>query len=434
MTLRSSQTDISARGLAAHVLGRILGRSQPLDEALKAAPGASELSAPDLAFARLLIATTLRRLGQIDAVIAGCLERPLPDKALGARNALRLGVAQLLFLDTPPHAAVAESVGLVRERPFRGLANAVLRRVAREGRSLIEGQDAARLNTPDWLWDSWAAAYGEPTARMIAEAHLIEPPLDIVLKDPAEAELWTTPLEATPIGNGVLRRYAGGRIEDLPGFADGVWWIQDFAATLPAGLVPLSEGETIADLCAAPGGKTAQLAARGAHVIAVDRSDGRLKRVRNTLARLHLTAETVVADAADWRPGKPFSKILLDAPCSATGTIRRHPDLPHIKGPEDIQTVIAAQDRLLANAAHLLAPGGVMIYCVCSLEPAEGEERIAALLGTDASVKRLPIRPDEIPFLPEAITAQGDLRTLPCYLSGQGGLDGFFAARLEKQG
>ena len=434
MVIRSSQAETSARGLAAHVLGRVLGRLQPLDEALKATPGAQALSAPDLAFARLLIATTLRRLGQIDAVIGQCLEHPLPDKALTTKNALRLGVAQLLFLDTKPHAAVAETVGLIRERPFRGLANAVLRRVARQGQSLIENQDAPRLNTPDWLWESWSAGYGEEMARRIAEAHLIEPPLDIVLKDPADIDLWAERLEATPIGNGVIRRYGGGRIEDLPGFAEGAWWIQDLAATLPASLLPLSAGETVADLCAAPGGKTAQLSARGAQVIAVDRSETRLKRVRETLARLHLDAETVAADAADWQPNEPLPKILLDAPCSATGTIRRHPDLPHIKGPKDIQTVTAAQDRLLANAVRLLAPGGVMIYCVCSLEPGEGEDRIDALLGSDAPVKRLPIRPDEIPFLPEAVTPAGDLRTLPCYLSGKGGLDGFFAARLEKHG
>jgi len=439
MNAASRQSMPSARRIALHVLGRVLGRRQPLDDALKAAPDVGVLSPPDLAFARHLIATSLRRLGQIDAVIARCLDHPLPDKAFAARNALRLGVTQLLFLETPPHAAVSETVDLVREKPFRGLVNAVLRRVIREGAPLIAAQDPARLNTPDWLWSSWETAYGAETTRRIADAHLAEPPLDIVLKPGLDPESWREKLDATRLPLDVLRRYGGGRIESLPGFEDGAWWIQDAAATLPARLLDVRPDETVLDLCAAPGGKTAQFAAAGARVIAVDRSETRLKRVHDTLGRLRFEAETIIADASKWRPKTPVPKILLDAPCSATGTIRRHPDLPHIKGPKDVSSLTAAQDRLLANAVDMLAPGGVLIYCVCSLQPEEGEARIEALLGSGAAVTRRPIRREEIPGLPEAmglpdaITPAGDLRTLPCHLAEHGGLDGFFVARLGKK-
>jgi 16S rRNA (cytosine967-C5)-methyltransferase len=414
------------------VLGRILDRRQPLDEAFKAAAPMTALSPADFAFARHLVATSLRRLGQIDAVLATCLDHPVPAAARGTRNALRLGLAQLLFLETPPHAAVSETVDLVRDGRFRGLVNAVLRRVSREGKDLLSGEDAARLNTPDWLWDLLTTDYGPETARAIAEAHLAEPPLDIVLGPGLDPSEWAEKLDAGIFPTGVLRRLGGGRIETLPGFGEGAWWIQDAAAALPARLLDVSAGETVVDLCAAPGGKTAQLAAMGAKVIAVDRSEGRLKRVYETLARLRLEATVVTADATKWRPEAPVAKILLDAPCSATGTIRRHPDLPHIKSAEDVRSAMAIQDGLLASAADMLVPGGVLIYCVCSLARIEGEDRIEAHLASGGPLRRRPIRPDELAALPEAITPAGDIRTLPCHFAAQGGMDGFFIARLEK--
>ena len=426
------QKPLSARGVALAVLGRILSRKQPLDDAIRATGGGESLSVPDRAFARALVATSLRRLGQIDAVITHCLDRPLPDAARGTTNALRLGLAQLLFLGVPAHAAVSETVDLVRDGRFRGLVNAVLRRTAREGQAMLSGQDAARLNTPDWLWDSWTGAYGEAAARAIAEAHLAEPPLDVVLKPGLDAETWAERLEASLLPTGILRRPVGGRIEDLPGYAEGAWWVQDAAATLPVRLLDVSAGETVADLCAAPGGKTAQLASMEAEVIALDRSNSRLDRLRETLARLKFEARIVVADAATWTPDEPISKILLDAPCSATGTVRRHPDLPHIKSADDIPGLTAAQDKLLAHAAEILAPGGILLYCVCSLEPAEGEDRVAALLSSNPAMRRRPIRAKELPGLDEAITPEGDVRTLPCHWAEYGGLDGFFIARLEK--
>jgi len=422
------------RAAAAAMLAAVLGRRRPFDEALAAAlapdGAAASMPARDRAFARLLAATVLRRLGQIDAVLAACLERPLPAEA-AERNLLRLGVAQLLFLATPPHAAVDSAMRLVPPASrYRGLVNAVLRRISRDGAGLLAGQDAALLNTPAWLWQSWRQAYGEDLARRIAEAHGREPPLDLTARDAAER--WAGPLAATLLPTGSLRRETGSPVEALPGFAEGAWWVQDAAAALPAKLFGPVAGKRVVDLCAAPGGKAAQLAAAGAHAIAVERSPARARRLRDNLARLHLEAEIVVADAAVWRPEAPVDAILLDAPCSATGTVRRHPDVPWLKQPEDVFRLATMQDRLLDAAVGMLRPGGTLVYCVCSLEAAEGPARIARLLASRPSLARVPIGASEVAGLAELLTADGDLRTLPCHLAEAGGMDGFYASRLAR--
>ncbi|MFN4283708.1 MAG: RsmB/NOP family class I SAM-dependent RNA methyltransferase [Alphaproteobacteria bacterium] len=442
---------LAARAVAADALAAILDRRRPLEEAFAAAPGYGALEARDRAFARLLLATTLRRLGQIDAMIKHCLERPLPRAARMAQHILRLGAAQLMFLGTPAHAAVSAAVDhadAAKLTAHKKLINAVLRRIAREGEELRDAQDEARLNTPAWLWDSWVGAYGEATARAIATAHLAEPPLDITLMPDEPANEWAERLEAALLPSGSLRRAANlsGAIADLPGYAEGRWWVQDAAATLPAKLLLSALARTdaprIADLCAAPGGKTAQLAAAlapraAARLIALDIGAGRLVRLRENLARLKLTAEIVQGDAGEWRPDTPLDGILLDAPCSATGTIRRHPDILRAKRPDDVAKLGPVQDRLLAHALSLLKPGGVLVYAVCSLEPAEGPERIAALLRADPALERLPVAPAEIGGLDALITKKGDLRTLPSQSADParpalGGFDGFYAARLRK--
>lgn len=388
------------------------------------------MSVRDRGFARLLTATVLRRLGQIDDVLARFLAKPLQPGAV--RDILRLGTAQLLFLETPPHAAVATSVGLAARHPaMKGLINAVLRRVAREGGAALAQQDAARLDTPTWLWRNWCESYGEAAARAIAAAHWREAPLDLSVK--SDPEIWAARLDATILPTGTLRRAAGGLIENLPGYAEGAWWVQDAAAALPVKLFGSVRGATVADLCAAPGGKTAQLAAQGARVVALDASAARLRRLRDNLARLDLVAECVVTDAATWRPTQPLSFILLDAPCTATGAIRRNPDVPHLKSPADVARLAAQQDRLLANALAGLAPGGTLIYCVCSLEPEEGPARITRLLASGAPVERRPIAAAEIGGLAECVTGDGDLRTLPCHFAEAGGLDGFYACRLVRK-
>jgi 16S rRNA (cytosine967-C5)-methyltransferase len=436
---------LDARAAALDLLGEVLERRTPLDEALLQHKTLGLLDSRDRGFARILVATCLRRLGQLDAVTAQLLDRPLKPKLEALRQVLRLGLCQILFLETPPHAAVDTSVRLAAKAGFgghKGLVNAVLRRADREMRPLIAGQaasgEAGRLNTPGWLWDALAAAYGEAAAQAIAEAHLTEPPLDLSLKDPARAKDWAARLDAKILPTGGLRLPPGqGDVAKLGGYQEGAWWVQDLAASLPARLLRVPVGETVVDLCAAPGGKTAQLAAAGAQVIAVDRDAGRLKRLTQNLDRLGLSAATVEADATAWRPSEPAGAVLLDAPCSATGTLRRHPDIAWLKGPKQIAPLADLQDRLLAAAAGMLAPGGHLVYATCSLLPEEGPARIAALLtaaqrGGGAPLSRDPVAGEEVAGLGELITEEGDLRSLPSQLSGLGGLDGFYVCRLRR--
>jgi len=423
----------TARSVALDLLDSVLYGKTALALALARHQTLGSLDPRDRAFARLLVATVLRRLPQLDALIEKCLEKPLPRRATVVRDSLRLGAAQLLFIGTPAHAAVSETVALVARRghaKLAGLVNAVLRRLSREGADWLADQDAERLNTPDWLWTSWSTNYDEQTAREIAAAHLADPPLDITVG--SDRTGWAARLDAEILPTGSLRRRAAGDVSALPGFADGAWWVQDAAAALPVRMLGDVAGRRAADLCAAPGGKAAQLAAAGAEVTAVDRSAPRMAVLETNLARLGLTVETVVADAAVWRPAQPFDAVLLDAPCSATGTARRHPDVLRLKTPRDLRKLAAVQDRLLAAAASMLAPGGRLVYCTCSLEPEEGPARIDALLGGGAGLARDPLRSGEIEGADEFITPEGDLRTLPSAWAESGGIDGFFAARLVR--
>jgi 16S rRNA (cytosine967-C5)-methyltransferase len=425
---------VSARAAAFDVLRAVLEQRRPLDAALGALD-ASRMSARDRAFLRLLVATTLRRLGQIDGIIEICLERPLPRRGQTVRFLLRMGICQLLFLGTPPHAAVDTTVALIAgrggEAGYKGLINAVLRRVDRERRSLLERTADPSVNTPSWLWSSWVAAYGSDVAAAIGDAHLREPPLDISVKGDLAA--WRDRLGATLLPTESLRLQTDGRVDALPGFSEGAWWVQDAAAALPVRLLGDLSGRRVIDLCAAPGGKTAQLAAAGAEVIAVDRSESRLEQLRANLARLSLQASTVAADAGAWRPDDPADAVLLDAPCSATGTIRRHPDVPWLKRPGDITKLTTLQDRLLRATVAMVKPGGLVVFCTCSLQPEEGPDRIEALLRSGAPVERMPVDSAAAAGQAEFVTAAGDLRTLPYHLGELGGIDGFFAARLRKR-
>ena len=425
----------TARQVALDLIAAVLRRKRPLDDAIEDNPDMSALAVRDRAFARLLVATVLRRLGQIDALIADCLNTPLAPRAAVVQDILRLGIAQLLFLRTPPHAAVATSVDLAHHRGLlshKGLVNAVLRRLSVEGAGRVERQDAPRLNTPDWLWHSWSRAYGEGVARAIASAHLKEAPLDVTVR--ADDEAWCEKLQATRLPTGSLRRAAGGSVVSLPGYAEGAWWIQDAAASLPARLLDGIAGQRVVDLCAAPGGKTAQLVNAGAHVTAIDRSTRRLDRLVTNLHRLGLSVAAIAADALTWRPDHPVDAVLLDAPCTATGAIRRHPDVPHLKQPEDVARLAVVQENLLRAAVDMLRPGGTLVYCTCSLEPEEGSERIEALLRSGAPVERRPLDPSEINTPPDWVTGEGDLRTLPCHFAEYDGVDGFYSARLTKLG
>lgn len=421
------------RAVALDVLGAVLRRRHGLDEALDGHTDLAHMEGRDRAFVRNLTATALRRLGQIDALLSGFLERPLPPKAAAVTDILRLGAAQILFFETPAHAAVDTAVSLTRARrqhSYAGLVNAVLRRLAQGGLALRDAQDAARFNTPEWLWESWSAAYGEATCRRIAEAHLAEPPLDLSVK--GDAGHWAGVLGGTVLATGSVRLFPRGPIPALPGFAEGAWWVQDAAAALPARLLGPVAGKSVLDLCAAPGGKSAQLAAAGARVIAVDRAQGRVARLRANLDRLGLAVEAVIADAVLWRPDAPADALLLDVPCSATGTLRRHPDAAWLRAADDVKALGPLQQALLEAAVAMVRPGGLIVYCACSLQPEEGAARIDALIGSGAPVAREPIAAAEVGGLPEAITPAGDLRTLPFHLEREGGMDGFFAARLRR--
>ena len=433
---------LAARRIAADIVDGVLHKHRTLDDQLDGAgahPGLKTLSDRDRALMRRLVATTLRRLGTLGHLLSRLLDRGIPTDAPRAQSALLIGAAQILWMDVPDHAAVDLSVRLVqsdrRASKYAGLVNAVLRRCAREGAPLIEEVKSETLDVAPWLLQRWTAHYGEAVARDIAHAIGHEPSLDITVKsDPAQ---WASRLHGEMLPTGSVRTLLQGSVTMLPGFTEGQWWVQDAAAALPARLFGDVGGKHIADLCAAPGGKTAQLAHAGAHVVAVDRSANRMARLRDNLARLSLQAKAVVTDAAEWQgTGGLFDGILVDAPCTSTGTIRRHPDIGWLRQEADIAALTALQKRLLQRAATLLKPGGTLVYCTCSLEPEEGEQAIAAFLAADSSMRRVPIEPGEVAGLREIITIEGDLRTLPCHLPSEeprlGGLDGFYAARLVK--
>lgn len=421
------------RAAAMAVLAAVLDKGHGLDVAIEIGE-VRALEPRDRAFAGRLADLALRHLGEIDALTAHHLHRPLPEGAKRPRHALRIGAAQLLFTEVPAHAAVGETVDTLtgRDQRFRGVVNSVLRRISETGLGPLGAYDAGEVNTPDWLWRSWCKAYGAETAGRIAAAHLSPPPLDLGVK--ADAAGWAERLGAHLLPGGTLRLDDPAAVSELPGYDEGAWWVQDAAAALPVRLLGQLKGLRVADLCAAPGGKTAQLAAAGARVTAVDRSEKRLERLRDNLARLGLEAECVAADVVAWRPAEPFDAVLLDAPCSSTGTVRRHPDVAHLKTPADVTRLAALQDRLLAAAADMVRPAGRLVYCTCSLQPAEGELRVAAFLDRHAGWRRLPVDAVAIGAPAEAIAAPGDLRTLPCQWPEEGGLAGFYAALLVRDG
>ena len=412
----------SARRAALDLLATALSRRAGLDEGL-AAPALSALAPRDRAFARALAMAALRHLGPIDQALSARLRAVPPEQTM---NLLRLGAAQLLVLRTPPHAAVAETVALA-PKALKGLVNAVLRGLARDPPDL---SDPERL-APAWLFARWRAAYGAEAARAIAAVISEEPPTDLTAKGPGDAEALAAELEGEALAGGTVRTARGGDLATWPGFGAGRWWVQDASAAVPARLLGVRRGDSVLDLCAAPGGKTLQLAAAGARVTALDRSGARLKRVRENLARIGLTAEVVEADASDWADERAFDAVLLDAPCSATGTFRRHPDVLWVARPADIGRLAAVQARLLDSAARRVKPGGRLVYCVCSLEPEEGEAQAEAFLAGHADFARDPVSPGEGGAPEESLTPDGSLRILP--QQRPGGTDGFYVARFRRK-
>ena len=439
---------LQARRTAAAILRKIVDGRVPFDALVDEANGHREfrnLDGRDRALVRTIVDTALRHRGEIQSALEARLDKPLDAETGGAIAAiLHVGAAQVLYMDVPDHAAVNLAVSATesdrRIRNARGLVNSLMRRIARERSEILARPDAVRLNAPDWLFARWTAFYGEETAGLIADAHQHRPALDLTAKsDPAALAEATG---GTLLPSGTVRLQDAGRVSELPGYREGTWWVQDAAAALPARLIDNGPGRTVADLCAAPGGKSAQLAAGGAQVTAVDLSANRLKRLAGNFARLMLTIGIVRADILDWQPEEPFDAVLLDAPCSATGTIRRHPDIACLKSEADIATLAALQARMLARTADWVKPGGQLVYCTCSLEPAEGEYQAAAFLAARSDYRIEPVRADEIGGLEVAINPDGYLRTLPHMVFGgatseaglHAGMDGFFAARFRRAG
>lgn len=424
---------------AATALSDVVVNGRGLDEALAAAaqhPRFTALDVRDKALARSIVIVSLRRLGTLRRLLGRLLDKGLPKKSGQLEWILVATAAQILFLDVPDHAAVNACVQAVRldpaSQPFAALANAVARNVAR-GRDDPDSQDPF-VDTPGWLATRWRKTYGDATAAAIAAANRAEVPLDVTVR--SDPEGWAQRLDGDVLATGSVRLRTHMPVPELPGYADGQWWVQDAAAALPARLLKAEAGERVVDLCAAPGGKTAQLCATGAVVTAVDRSAERLKRFAVNMDRLGFSAETEVADVAAYT-AQPFDAVLLDAPCSATGTMRRHPDVGWIKRASDIPVLAALQSRMLDRAAALLRPGGRLVYCTCSIEPEEGEAQITALLRRNPDLARSPVLLAEVSGLAESLTPLGELRTLPCHPARLDppivGLDGFYAARLVRK-
>ncbi|MEE3059454.1 MAG: transcription antitermination factor NusB [Pseudomonadota bacterium] len=360
-------------------------------------------------------------------------KKPVPPRPHLASALLHIGAAQILFMDVPPHAAINETVAATgrREQPFRGLINAVLRRVSEAGPNMDAVSDL-----PMWLLDGWRQAYGAKQTAQIEAVLRQTPPLDLQFRNAIALKDWqaANPGMGHALTPTCLRLEATGDVTRLPGFDAGMWWVQDISAALAAPLLRADAQTHVLDLCAAPGGKTLQLAASGARVTALDASQSRLERLRANLARTGLSAQALPADLENWEAPRSFSHVLLDAPCSATGTIRRHPDLPLHRRRSDIEKSARLQSTLLERAADATTPGGTLVYCVCSLEPEEGEGVAWAFLASRDDFSLMPIEADEVPeCLSMAVTGAGHVRTTPAMLAASGGCDGFFAARFHKK-
>jgi len=443
--MSESETETKDAGLAARqgahrLIAAVLTQKRALDEAFadEATRGIlSKLDPADRGFARAIATTTIRHIGELDLIIKRLLDKKLPPRAGPTQTILRAALAELFFLDVKPHAVVDLAVEAASRDDdamhFKSLVNAILRRALREQDTVRDGIDGERAALQPWMWKSWIGIYGEIKTREIIRAQFDEPPLDLSLKDETARDDWAAKLGATLLPTGSLRLSQSGRIEVLEGFAEGAWWVQDAAAAIPVKLLGDVQGRDVLDLCAAPGGKTLSLAARGANVTALDRSAPRLERLAQNLERLALKAEIIVEDATKFEPARKWDFILLDAPCTATGTARRHPDVLLLKSAADRDRLAQLQSRLLDKSAALLKDSGTLVYCTCSLEPEEGPKQVDAFLKRHPEFERVAITAEEVGGLAEAVTKAGDLRTLPCHWREAGGLDGFFAARLRRK-
>jgi 16S rRNA (cytosine967-C5)-methyltransferase len=433
----SDTKNLTPRIAALRAVMGVFTKAAALDGALANDRSLQALEPRDRAFARAIASAAVRRVGAVEAALDALIDRPLPDTAVRARLALVCGAAERLVLDGAAHAVVDAWVSILDDHPdtqrYKNLANAVLRRIGSgKARSAFDGADP-RVDLPDWLAARWTSNYGADTAKAMAAARAVPPTLDLTLKPGVDATALAQDIRAEVLPLGSVRRRETGAVEGLPGFEAGDWWVQDYAAALPVRLLGPKVGERIADLCAAPGGKTLQLAASGADVVAVEASPKRMKKIAGNLDRTGLKAQLITADIKAWQPDGLFDAILLDAPCTATGTLRRRPDAAWAKQDGDIANLATIQAQLLAAAFKALKPGGRLVYCTCSLEPEEGENQITAFVDTHLEASLDPIKAEELPELGQALTPDGTVRTRPDLWAERGGMDGFFIARLVRR-
>ena len=424
---------LETRDIAVTLIGNVLRARQSFENAYESHISISKMQSRDRAFVRNLVLTTFRRLGQIDSLINQFLLRPLPDSARDVRDILRIGACQVLFMNVADHGSVDTCVKLTRHRGHNAhikLVNAILRRLTREGLAALEQQDVEKENTPSWLWRSWSEAYGEEQCRQIAAAHLRGGCLDLSVK--GDPQTCASTLRGQMLPMGTVRLSSRGQITKLAGFRQGDWWVQDVAARMVAKLVGDVRGKTVIDLCAAPGGKTLLFSHEGANVVAVDRSASRLRRLRENLDRLNLKAEIIEADVGKWQPENLADIVFLDAPCSATGTARRHPDVLWTKSEADIENLARVQSRMLSTAAKMVAPGGILVFATCSLLPVEGEYHVSRFLEENPLFRLSPISASDVNDFDQIITQAGTFRSLPSFSPAERGMDGFFAARFAR--
>lgn len=430
---------LAARQCATRLLGAVIEKHTSLDgltDNNNGHPQYMELEDRDRSLVRAILGAALRNRGTIETAIGQMIDRPLPENAVALKHLLHVAAAQILYLDVPDRAAVDLAVTAAnndpRNRRFASMVNAVLRRLSREKDTFKSGAS----NVPEWFEQTLISAYGKDKAQAILDIQAKEPPIDLTVKgDPA---VWAAKLGGIALPTGSVRLgTVEGSLTELPGFAEGDWWVQDTAASLPAKLFGDIKDQRVADLCAAPGGKTAQLAYAGAKVTALDLSANRLKRLRGNLERLGLVAETVEANLSAYNPAEPFDAILLDAPCSSTGTVRRHPDVPWTKTPEDVRKLANLQARLLDHAVTIVRPGGIVVFSNCSLDPLEGETVSRDLLAKNPAIELVPVTKEEVGGLAELITPEGFVRSTPADLAHENlalsGMDGFFAARFRRK-
>lgn len=434
---QSMKPGLEARIAATRILAAVIDRKTSLDGMLDPEhgnPAFLPLNDADRGLVKAILQSALRHLPRIDAIIGQLLDNPLPEGARSLHHLLVVAAAQMLYLDVPDHSAVDLAVeqagGDPRSRRFAKLVNAILRRIGREKSALLASVEDLPC-MPEWFMQRLTDVYGEEHALAIAASQLEPPTIDLTVK--SDAIGWAERLggQIMPSGSIRLDRFRGS-IPSLEGFDEGAWWVQDAAAALPAQLFGDLSGKRVADLCAAPGGKTAQLVMAGGNVLAVEQSKSRLKRLEGNLARLALSAEIRCVNLLAMDAAESFDAILLDAPCSSTGTTRRHPDVLWTKDLSDITKLASVQEGLLRHALTLLKPGGRLVFSNCSIDPTEGEDVVSRVLADDAGLQLVPINPADWPGLETAITPKGEFRTTPAMLPDLGGLDGFYAAVIAK--